>query len=202
MIHWNHFTTMITNALPIKNLWNEVWKRIDFPEFENEIHYEISNYGRIKSFQNSPDGKLISGSKIQGYFSLNVKHKQKSLNKYVHKLVAEHFVEKKNPDERFVLHKDHDKLNNMHENLRWASRAEVTLHNKSNPSIINKIIPKRTKNYKLTESKVIMIKKLLLSDKNRLKMIAKQFGITHTQLNRIRSGENWKHVKIEDEKNK
>jgi hypothetical protein len=131
-----------------------------------------------------------------------VKHKKKSLNKYVHKLVAEHFVEKKNPDERFVLHKDHDKLNNMHENLRWASRTEVTLHNKSNPSIINKIIPKRTKNYKLTESKVIMIKKLLLSDKNRLKMIAKQFGITHTQLNRIRSGENWKHVKIEDEKNK
>jgi DNA-binding Xre family transcriptional regulator len=33
-----------------------------------------------------------------------------------------------------------------------------------------------------------MIKKMLRSDKNRLKMIAKQFGITHTQLNRIRSG--------------
>jgi DNA-binding Xre family transcriptional regulator len=32
---------------------------------------------------------------------------------------------------------------------------------------------------------------MLRSDKNRLKMIAKQFGITHTQLNRIRSGENW-----------
>ena len=44
-----------------------------------------------------------------------------------------------------------------------------------------------------------MIKKMLKSDKNRLKMIAKQFGITHTQLNRIRSGENWKNVKIDDE---
>ncbi|MFT4033894.1 MAG: hypothetical protein QM669_15880, partial [Siphonobacter sp.] len=58
--------------------------------------------------------------------------------------------------------------------------------------------PKRTKNYKLTESKVLMIKKMLKSDKNRLKMIAKQFGITHTQLNRIRSGENWGHVKVEE----
>jgi hypothetical protein len=29
-------------------------------------------------------------------------------------------------------------------------------------------------------------------------MIAKQFGITHTQLNRIRSGENWGYVKAED----
>jgi hypothetical protein len=29
------------------------------------------------------------------------------------------------------------------------------------------------------------------------KMIAKQFGITHTQLNRIRSGENWGYVTID-----
>jgi hypothetical protein len=29
-------------------------------------------------------------------------------------------------------------------------------------------------------------------------MIAKQFGITHTQLNRIRSGENWGYVKIDE----
>jgi hypothetical protein len=200
MIQVNHFTTMISNPLPIKNYWNEVWKRIEFPEFGNEIHYEISNYGRIKSFQNSPQGKLISGSKIQGYFSLNIKHKQKALNKYVHKLVAEYFVTKEKPEDQFVLHIDHDKLNNNYENLRWGSRTEVTNHNKNNPSVINKVVPKRTKNYKLTESKVIMIKKLLLSEKNRFKMIAKQFGITHTQLNRIRSGENWKHVKLDEEK--
>ena len=28
------------------------------------------------------------------------------------------------------------------------------------------------------------------------KMIAKQFGITHTQLNRIRTGEDWGHVEV------
>lgn len=198
MILSNHFTTMNTNSPTIKNFWNEVWKKIEFPEFENEIHYEISNYGRIKSFQNSQEGKLITGSKIQGYFSLNIKHKQKSINRYVHKLVAEYFVVKIKEEDAFVLHLDHDKLNNNFNNLRWGSRAEVTSHNKNNPSVINKVVPKRTKNYKLTESKVIMIKKLLLSEKNRFKMIAKQFGITHTQLNRIRSGENWKHVKLED----
>ena len=85
---------MNTHSPTIKNFWNEVWKRIEFPEFENEIHYEISNYGRIKSFQNSSEGKLIKGSKIQGYFSLNIKHQQKSINRYVHKLVAEYFVKK------------------------------------------------------------------------------------------------------------
>jgi transcriptional regulator with PAS, ATPase and Fis domain len=74
----------------------------------------------------------------------------------------------------------------------------MVAHNKLNPAVINKPIPKRTKNYKLTETKVIMIKKMLQHDNTRLKMIAKQFGITHTQLNRIRSGENWGYVKIDE----
>ena len=120
------------------------------------------------------------------------------MNRYVHKLVAEFFVTKQSPEQCFVLHLDHDKLNNYWENIRWATREEMTIHNRENPAVLERVIPKRTKNYKLTESKVIMIKKMLKSEKNRLKMIAKQFGITHTQLNRIRSGENWGHVKLED----
>ncbi|HEY1055094.1 MAG TPA: hypothetical protein VGE24_08170, partial [Emticicia sp.] len=59
-------------------------------------------------------------------------------------------------------------------------------------------IPRNTKNYKLTETKVRMIKKMLQNENTRLKMIAKQFGITHTQLNRIRSGENWGYLKTEE----
>jgi hypothetical protein len=31
-----------------------------------------------------------------------------------------------------------------------------------------------------------------------LKMLAKQFGISEMQLYRIKSGENWGHVKIDD----
>jgi len=64
--------------------------------------------------------------------------------------------------------------------------------------VINRRVPKRTSNYKLTESKVRIIKKMVVAKKTRLKTIAKQFGITHTQLNRIRSGENWKNVTIEN----
>ena len=183
------------------SFWNEKWVDIPFPEVEIPPIYKVSNYGRLKSFQNDPiEGDIIGGSKIQGYKSLNIRAKgNKSLNRYVHKLVAHFFAPKdENPDRKFVLHLDHDKLNNHWENLKWATRDEMTLHNRENPAVINRVIPKRTKNYKLTESKVIMIKKMLKSDKNRLKMIAKQFGITHTQLNRIRSGENWGQVKLEE----
>ena len=183
-----------------RSFWNEKWAKIQFGEIENAPHYEVSNYGRLKSFQNNPkDGSIIKGSVIQGYRSLNIRVTGgKTINRYVHKLVAEHFVEKTSEDHGFVIHADFEKQNNYYENLKWVTKAEMIEHNRENPAFINRVIPRRTKNYKLTESKVRIIKKLLKNDNNRLKMIAKQFGITHTQLNRIRSGENWKHVTIED----
>ncbi|WP_420148848.1 HNH endonuclease [Spirosoma sp.] len=189
-----------------QSFWNEKWVPIVFEGIENPPRYEVSNYGRLRSFQvssatgqeasNTPS-KLIKGSVIQGYRSLNIRSEGKTLNRYVHKLVAEQFVNRDSPEQTFVIHLDHDKQNNHYQNLRWVTKDEMIEHNRQNPYLKNRTLPRQTRNYKLTESKVKIIKKLLLNDKNRLKMIAKQFGITHTQLNRIRSGENWKHVTIE-----
>lgn len=188
------------------SFWDEKWVPIVFDGVENSPRYSVSNYGRLCSFQHlSPDaaatsgketGKIIKGSVIQGYRSLNIRTAGKTINRYVHKLVAEHFLNRDNDQQTFVIHLDHDKLNNHYHNLKWVTKDMMIEHNRRNPNVINRPVTRRTSNYKLTESKVKMIKKLLLNDKNRLKMIAKQFGITHTQLNRIRSGENWRHVTI------
>ncbi|MBD2701786.1 HNH endonuclease [Spirosoma sp. BT702] len=188
-----------------QSFWNEHWVPILFDNVPNPPHYEVSNYGRLRSFQNvastqpgsKPSSTLIKGSVIQGYRSLNIRSAGKTLNRYVHKLVAEHFIKRDQPDQLFVIHLDYNKQNNYFQNLRWVTKDEMIEHNRNNPNLKNRQLPRQTRNYKLTESKVKMIKKLLQNDKNRLKMIAKQFGITHTQLNRIRSGENWKHVTIE-----
>lgn len=196
------------NAKESQSFWNEKWVVIVFEGIENPPHYEVSNYGRLRSFQSATatrsgistgpaTSKFIKGSVIQGYRSLNIRSGGKTLNRYVHKLVAEHFSKREQPEQTFVIHLDHDKQNNYHQNLRWVTKDEMIEHNRNNPSLKNRQLPRQTRNYKLTESKVRIIKKLLLNEKNRLKMIAKQFGITHTQLNRIRSGENWKHVKID-----
>ena len=182
------------------NYWNEKWVAINFEGVENPPRYEVSNYGRLKSFQNDPkDGTLINGSIIQGYRSLNIRTGGKTINRYFHKLIAELFLNRESPEQKYVIHLDHDKKNNHFQNLKWVTKDEMIEHNRTSPNILNREIPRRTRNYKLTESKVKMIKKLLKNEKNRLKMIAKQFGITHTQLNRIRSGENWKHVTIDDD---
>ena len=51
---------------------------------------------------------------------------------------------------------------------------------------------------KLTVTKVILIKKLLTkpNQRTRMKMIAKQFGVSEMQIYRIKSGENWGHIKV------
>jgi hypothetical protein len=181
--------------------WIEKWVPIviEVEGVENPPSYEVSNFGRLRSFQGiDKKGKIIKGSVIQGYKSLNIRlPKGKSFNRYVHKLVAESFANRTSEEHKYVIHLDFDKQNNHYENLKWVTKDEMTAHNRLNPAVVNKLIPTRTKNYKLTESKVKMIKKLLKNDNNRLKMIAKQFGITHTQLNRIRSGENWGKVTID-----
>ena len=178
---------------------NEKWVRIEINVVENPPHYEVSNFGRLRSFQNNPDGKILKGSVIQGYRSLNIRlPKGKSFNRYIHKLVAEYFLDRPSEDNKYVIHKDYDKHNNVVSNLSWVTKEAMIEHNRTNPNVLNRQRPVKSKNYKLNESKVRMIKKLLKSDSTRLKMIAKQFGITHTQLNRIRSGENWGHVKMED----
>lgn len=180
-----------------KNDWAEKWVKIEI-DVENPPHYEVSNFGRLKSFQNSPDGKLLKGSEIQGYKSLNIRlPKGKSFNRYVHKLVAQYFKTREAEEKKFVIHLDYDKHNNHYANLNWVSKEEMIDHNRTNPNVTNRARPLTSRNYKLNESKVRIIKKMLQSDNStRLKMIAKQFGITHTQLNRIRSGENWGHVKV------
>lgn len=183
-----------------KFLWVEKWNPIviDVEGVESPPKYEVSNFGRLRSFQNNKNGKLIKGSVIQGYRSLNVRlPKGKSFNRYLHKLVAEGFADKPTEEHKFVIHLDFDKQNNHFENLKWVTKEQMIDHNRLNPAVINRRVPLHTKNYKLTETKVRLIKKMLKSDSTRLKMIAKQFGITHTQLNRIRSGENWGRVVID-----
>ena len=66
----------------------------------------------------------------------------------------------------------------------------------------NKMIEHRKivgKGNKLTSSVVKIIKKRILNPnrKTRMKIIAKQFGISEMQLYRIKSGENWGHITVD-----
>ena len=172
----------------------EEWKEVDFQTNLDHAKYEVSNYGKVKSYAiDQENGRIIKGGNVGGYKSITVKFGGKIVRQfYVHRLVAETFLGKRSADQYYVIHLDYDKENNHIDNLKWVTEEELVSHNNKNPEVIKS----RSTGYKLTEPDVRIIKKLLKSDKTRLSMIAKRFGITHTQLNRIRSGENWGHVTI------
>jgi len=171
----------------------ERWKEIDFESNLSHDKYEVSHLGRVKSYAiDKESGRVLRGGNVNGYRCITVKFGEAITRQYyVHRLVAETFLIKENKDQHYVIHLDYKKQNNSIYNLRWATEQELVAHNNKNPEVVKR----RTTGYKLTEADVRVIKRLLKSHKTRLSMIAKRFGITHTQLNRIRSGENWGHVK-------
>ncbi len=173
---------------------NEVWKQIDFATDLPHARYEVSSVGRVKSYAvDKENGKIMKGSNVNGYLSVMVRFDKKvSQTHYIHRLVAQTFLPQPTADQKFVVHLDYDKQNNHRFNLKWMSDEESRCHNNRNPAILRS----RSTGYKLTESDVRVIKRLLKSNKTRLSIIAKRFNITHTQLNRIRSGENWGKVSI------
>ena len=182
-------------------LWNEEWKTVKFLGINEEEHYQVSNYGRIRIFKPAlNDWKVLKSANVKGYryftFKSNIDWKHK-ISKPVHRLVAELFCEQHDPDHKFVIHINFTKDNNYYKNLKWVNQEELTAHNIKNPNVVNSRRKGVITNAKLTETEVIRLKLKLKRGKNKLYKIAKEFGITHTQLNRIRSGENWGHVKVD-----
>ncbi|MGY6649300.1 NUMOD4 domain-containing protein [Wenyingzhuangia sp. IMCC45574] len=179
---------------------NEEWKEIVFDEvIAKSEKYKISNYGRVLKCKGDKE-IILKYHHINGYTSIPLTQEinGKRTSRYVHKLVAEHFLEKKEEDQ-YVIHLDYDKKNNHVDNLKWATKREKELHQYANEEYL-KSKPKRTY-AKLTEGRVKIIKRKLAdpNNKTRLKMIAKQFGVSDMQIHRIKTGENWGSVTIDDD---
>ncbi len=98
---------------------DEIWKPIDGYGGK----YEVSSYGRIKSYaQDRVNGKIKTGNRThKGYLSILLYDEHGNKKWYpVHRLVASAFLE--NPDcLEQVNHKDEDKKNNRVENLEWCN---------------------------------------------------------------------------------
>ncbi len=187
----------------------EEWKEITFP-IASKFRYAVSSFGRLKSFtENIQEGAIRKGSPLEGYRSLGFRISRNGKLTYyhffVHKLVAENFIEKDFPEQNFVLHLDYNRENNHVSNLKWATRKELVEHQKKNPLVIEgrkKTLATKLaigKGQKLTAAKVLLIKKKIFDPnrKTRMKMLARQFGISEMQLYRIKSGENWGHIKVD-----
>jgi len=190
---------------PIRVYPNEEFKEIIIEE-KLRLRYAISNKGRLISFLDDIKvGRELKGGKTDGYrtFSHKIYNEGKVKSKYLflYKLVAEYFISKTSDEQVYVLHLDWKRDNDDINNLKWATKEEMAQHRRESPFMkaarINLIEHNlKADGRKLTVTKVMLIKKLLAipNSKTRLKMIAKQFGVSEMQIRRIKSGENWSHI--------
>ena len=97
---------------------DEIWK--DKKDYEG--HYQVSNFGRVKSIKFGKERILKPLTNSSGYLCVNL-YKNGIIKTYlVHRLVAEIFLPNPN-NYKEVNHKDEDKSNNIVSNLEWCDRC-------------------------------------------------------------------------------
>lgn len=110
----------------------EEWK--DVKGYEGK--YQVSNKGRVKALLKwdlnkkqyvNCDQIMQSVDNGKGYLYITLSKEHKRKNHYIHRLVADAFVD--NPKElKYVNHIDYNKKNNDASNLEWCTQKENVHH--------------------------------------------------------------------------
>lgn len=178
----------------IESLVGEIWRWI----LGYEGMYQVSNYGRIKSFPRESEIGYKETTirkpilEKRGYLRVTLYQNNTGTVFHVHRLVAQTFIP--NPDNKLcVNHKDGNKFNNCVDNLEWATVAENNHHalemglHKSGVDAYNS---------KLTEEQVRYIRQFyILGDKDfGVNALARKFNISRTCIQDVIKGKTYKNI--------
>lgn len=98
----------------------EMWK-----EIEGWSGYQVSSFGRVKSFKKCPDGKLLTPYLNKyGYLVVHLRDHGRNRIFQCHRLVLETFNPIPNADTMEVNHKNENKQDNNLSNLEWTTHLE------------------------------------------------------------------------------
>lgn len=102
------------------NSIEEIW--VDIPGYDG--FYQVSNMGRVKTTANvyKRHERILKSREIGGYVYVTLSKQGKQKKCYIHRLVAEIFIQ--NPSKLPVVnHKDERKSNNCVSNLEWCTQS-------------------------------------------------------------------------------
>jgi hypothetical protein len=181
----------------LKFLAGETWKELKLKKGTTTKRYAVSDKGRIVSFKSKLDeGCILKPRLTQGYPSITIGREETRQNYYIHRLVAEYFCKQPSSSSNFVIHVDHKKENNKASNLKWVKHDDQIKHALKDPNVLIRMNP--DEGPKLTADKVKAIKTALFKSKKQptLKALARKFRVSDMQIHRIKTGENWGHVRV------
>ena len=153
--------------------------------------YTIDEFGKVK---NKKTNKYLKGAiNSKGYLRVEL-HLNKKIKKFfVHRLVAEYFVE--NPlNKEQVNHIDGNKLNNNMNNLEWVTNQENRNHAIKN-NLTKNLCGEEAPWSKLTKKDVIFIRSEY--DKKETfnaKKLSKKFKVSTSQILLVAKRKSWKSV--------
>ncbi len=186
----------------IKKLAGEIWKPLQFSGWRQlRNRYAVSSHGRIASYKQNvlEDGKLLSGSLTTGYRTLNLHRPNNKGTLYIHREMAGLFIKKPSPSHRYVVHRNHNKLDNKITNLRWATLEQMITHQQGSPAKMayKEKQANKTEGLKLTSTQVKRIKTILANRKRNItiRKLAENYGVSEMTMYRIKSGENWARIR-------
>lgn len=170
----------------LEDLPGEIWVWIK----DYKGLYQISNYGRVKSFPRNTTSKirimkpLLSRS---GYLYVSLKKKKTKRFRFeIHRLVALAFIP--NPENKTTVnHKDGIKLNNCVENLEWATKSENMQHSYD-------IGLRKSSNLTLEDVKHIREIYIPSNREYGARALSKKFGVAHTTILDIVHGKSYKNI--------
>ena len=113
-------------------LEGESWKGVSYCE-----NNYISNYGRVFSYHKKPCLRKFQTNGL-GYTTLSLWNGKSYTKYYVHRLVADHFIDKPAQHNQ-VNHIDGDKTNNFYNNLEWVDGKMNIKHSHENKLNINRL---------------------------------------------------------------
>ncbi|MFT3740068.1 MAG: HNH endonuclease [Breznakibacter sp.] len=174
----------------LRRISDEEWRELSFTDKK----YEISNYGRVRSFcYDKSEGRIVKPGNIKGFNNVSLRVDGRKRSYLVHKLTAEYFIPRDSEDQSVVIHLDWNKQNNHINNLQWVTREESYKRMHQLLQETRKKAGKVVTSSKLKPEDVRVLKGMLEKGVKQ-SVIAKLFRISEMQVTRIKRNENWSEV--------
>ena len=168
----------------------KIWK--DIKGYEG--HYQVSNFGKVKSIKFRKNRILKNLKHTNGYFIVFLCKDGIIKGQLVHRLIIEHFI--LNPDNKpWTNHKNGIKTDNRISNLEWVTASENQFHSYKNGLHKIHVGSGRGRVCKLNEKQVKEIR-IQIKNGEKMKVLAKQFNVDDSTIGYIKRNKIWQHVLV------